>query len=81
MSVSADTVAVQAKQLTCDQCSHGWLSIARYLPEKCPSCRTRAWNGQKQPHWSNQIALPAPRGRGRPKTLTETTNGFEFDPA
>jgi hypothetical protein len=69
MSVSAETVAVQAKQLSCDQCQHPWLSITKYLPEKCPNCRTRAWNGRKQPSHVNEILLPSPRRPGRPKIM------------
>jgi hypothetical protein len=80
MSVSAEMVVVPAKSLICDQCQHGWLSITRYLPEKCPACRTRAWNGKKMPSYVNQIALPAPRKPGRPKTITDSTpDGFAFD--
>ena len=61
---------------TCDRCHHSWASITPHLPVMCPNrqCRTREWNGKKLVSHVNEIALPAPRKRGRPRIVAA-----EFD--
>jgi ribosomal protein L37E len=61
-------VTIPAIECTCERCGYEWVSIAKELPEACPSrrCRTREWNGKKgQREPGSKIELPKPmRVRG-----------------
>jgi len=38
-------VVIDSYLLTCELCSHVWLSASNTVPALCPSCLSRAWNG------------------------------------
>jgi hypothetical protein len=62
---------LRVTQFECDICHRRWINLQRIvlIPLRCPSCRSREWNGKKQATQShkNEIKLPSWRGRGRPK--------------
>ena len=60
---------------TCNRCGREWVNVHddelgravfTPIPERCPSCRSREWNGPKRPSRNHAIKLPSPRPRGRP---------------
>jgi hypothetical protein len=63
-------INITAKQCTCDVCGYKWLSFVAEVPESCRSrkCRSRQWDGKKKPS-GVKIQLPAPRKRGRPRSI------------
>jgi hypothetical protein len=66
-------IKIPAFDCTCLVCGHRWVSIAPQPPISCgsPKCRSRQWNGvKKKPARVPKIKLPAPRKKGRPRTIT-----------
>jgi hypothetical protein len=68
---------LKVTRYVCDICGHQWSNYKSDLygaakrqpfPERCPSCRSRQWNGPKQRLIKPaKIVLPSPRKRGRPR--------------
>ncbi|MGA7314757.1 MAG: hypothetical protein WBX22_12380 [Silvibacterium sp.] len=67
-----ERVRVPVKRCLCEVCLTEWLVPTDQLPMFCRNlaCRSRNWNGKKQLRRShvNEIVLPSPHTRGRPKT-------------
>jgi len=70
-----EKVQTTVLRFTCEQqaCRRQWTGEpdAVLIPERCPSCRSRAWQGQKRQSHVNEIVMPAPRRGGRPRTRPE----------
>jgi hypothetical protein len=68
--MAVQNVQVACIQFTCEVCGRTWLNIqcAVANPTRCPTCGSREWNGKKHPSRVHEIALPAPRKRGRPRS-------------
>jgi hypothetical protein len=66
------SITIAANECTCNKCHHKWVSIGKTPPQNCQNkkCRSRAWNGKKQPSHVDEIKLPRPRKGGRPRIIT-----------
>src|SRR6266446_4207411 len=40
-----ETINTTATSCVCDLCAHTWATLAKRLPERCPNCHLRKWNG------------------------------------
>jgi hypothetical protein len=74
-----ENIQLRVMQFQCDVCGRSWINLQRIVlvPLRCPSCRSREWNGPKRPRHKNELQLPSPRRRGRPKVLVPDLLGDE----
>lgn len=59
-----EEVRVTATHCVCDLCGHDWLTLAKRLPEKCPVCYQRKWNGGRKlgrPKVDCPLEIPKPQ--------------------
>jgi len=58
---------VEVYDCACEKCDHNWVSLAVLPPAICPSCKSRAWNGEKRVgrpvglRDTSKLGLPKPK--------------------
>lgn len=62
-------IQLTAYACKCNICGYEWVSNTD--PQCCQNrkCRSKLWDGRKKRSHVKEIRLPAPRKRGRPRTV------------